>query len=57
MVLVENWPFFHLSFFKHYRPGKCVVRESFYFLFLLKIRPEMRFNNVLDRKETFFDYM
>ena len=25
----------------------------FPFLFLLKIRPEMKFNNVLDRKETF----
>ena len=56
MILVQNWPFFHV-FFRHYRPGKCVVRESFHFLFLLKIRREMRFNNVLDRKETFFDYM
>ena len=107
MVLVQNWPFFHLLFlantgqenvfydilerknaflsyknkkfkksknwdfskgvnlwfwskiglfpsfvFRHYRPGKCVLRESFHF-FLLKIRPEMKFNNVLDRKETF----
>ena len=23
-----NWLFFHLSFFKRYRPGKCVLRYS-----------------------------
>ena len=45
---------FSIFFFRQYRPGKCVLREFFHFLFLLKIRPEMRFNNVLDRKESFF---
>ena len=29
----------------------------FHYLFLLKISLEPRFNNVLDRKETFFDYI
>ena len=33
---------------------KC---QFFHFLFSLKIRLEIRFNNVLDRKETFFDYI
>ena len=28
----------------------------FLYLFLFKIRLEIRFNNVLERKETFFDY-
>ena len=28
----------------------------FIIFFLVKIRLETRFNNVLDRKETFFDY-
>ena len=28
MVLVENWPFFHLFFFRRYRPAKCVLRYS-----------------------------
>ena len=28
----------------------------FHYFFLLKIRLELRFNNVLDRKKTFFDY-
>ena len=23
-----KWPFLHLSFFKHYRPGKCVLGYS-----------------------------
>ena len=32
---------------------KC---QFFHYLFLLKIRLEIRFKNVLDRKETFFDY-
>ena len=32
---------------------KC---ECFHFLFSLKIRLEIRYNNVLDRKKTFFDY-
>ena len=32
---------------------KC---ECFNFLFSLKIRLEIRYNNVLDRKKTFFDY-
>ena len=41
MVLVQNWPFLNL-FFRHYRPGKCVLSESFHFLFLLKIRLEMK---------------
>ena len=27
MVLVQNWPFFHL-FFRQYRPGKWVLRYS-----------------------------
>ena len=27
-----------------------------HYFFLLKIRLELRFNNVLDRKKTFFDY-
>ena len=30
--------------------------QFFHFLFSLKIRLEIRYNNVLDRKETFFDY-
>ena len=56
---IEKTPFYAIfpSFFRHYRPGKCVLRESFHFLFLLKINPEMKCNNVLDRKETFFDYI
>ena len=28
MVLVKNWPFFHLLFFRQYRPRKCVLRYS-----------------------------
>ena len=28
----------------------------FHFLFSVKIRLDIRFNNVLDRKKTFFDY-
>ena len=32
---------------------KC---QFFHFLFSLKIRLEIKYNNVLDRKETFFDY-
>jgi len=48
---------FSIFFFRQYRPGKCVLREFFHFLFLLKIRPEMMFNDVLDRKESFFDYI
>ena len=32
---------------------KC---QFFHYYFLLKIRLEIRFNNVPDRKETFFDY-
>ena len=24
MVLVQNWPFFRLFFFRQYRPGRCV---------------------------------
>ena len=32
---------------------KC---QFFHYLFLLKIRLEIRFKNVLDRKETFFNY-
>ena len=32
---------------------KC---QFFHYLFLLKIRLEIRFNNVPDRKETFFEY-
>ena len=32
---------------------KC---QFFHYLFLLKIRVEIRFNNVLDIKEPFFDY-
>ena len=32
---------------------KC---QFFHYLFLLKIRLEIRFKNVLDRKETSFDY-
>ena len=30
--------------------------QLFLYLFLVKTRQEIRFNNVLDRKETFFDY-
>ena len=30
--------------------------QFFHYFFLTKIRLEIRFNNVLDRKETFFDY-
>ena len=30
--------------------------QFFLYLFLVKTRQEIRFNNVLDRKETFFDY-
>ena len=30
--------------------------QFFFYLFLVKTRLEIRFNNVLDRKETFFDY-
>ena len=30
--------------------------QFFLYLFLVKTRLEIRFNNVLDRKETFFDY-
>ena len=34
-----------------------VIKCHFFgFLFSLKIRLEIRYNNVLDRKETFFDY-
>ena len=33
--------------------SKC---NFFHYLFSTKIRLEIRFNNVLDRKETFFDY-
>ena len=33
--------------------NKC---NFFHYLFSTKIRLEIRFNNVLDRKETFFDY-
>ena len=32
---------------------KC---QFFHYFVWLKIRLEIRFNNVLDRKETFFDY-
>ena len=32
---------------------KC---QFFLYLFLVKTRQEIRFNNVLDGKETFFDY-
>ena len=32
---------------------KC---QFFLYLVLVKTRPEMRFNNVVDRKETFFEY-
>ena len=28
MVLVKNWPFFHVFFYWQYRPGKCVLRYS-----------------------------
>ena len=28
LVLVKNWPFFHLFFFGQHRPGKCVLRYS-----------------------------
>ena len=28
MVLLKNWPFFHLFFFKQYRPGKYVLWYS-----------------------------
>ena len=28
MVLVQKWPFFQLSFFRHYRPGKCLLPYS-----------------------------
>ena len=28
MVLVQNWPFFQLSFFCQYRPAKCVLSYS-----------------------------
>ena len=31
-------------------------RQFFHYLFLLKVRLEIRFNNVPDRKETFFEY-
>ena len=24
MVLLQKWPFFQLSFFRQYRPGKCL---------------------------------
>ena len=30
--------------------------NSFFYLLLVKTRLEIRFNNVLDRKETFFEY-
>ena len=30
--------------------------NSFFYLLLVKTRVEIRFNNVLDRKETFFEY-
>ena len=30
--------------------------NSFFYLVLVKTRLEIRFNNVLDRKETFFEY-
>ena len=30
--------------------------QFFLYLFLVKTRLEIRFNNVLDKKETFFDY-
>ena len=41
------------------RVNPCFWSESsnfFIFLFSLKIRLEIRYNNVLDRKETFFYY-
>ena len=28
MVFVQNWPFFQLSFFSQYRPGKRPLRYS-----------------------------
>ena len=28
MVFVEKWPFFHLFFFRHYRPGKYLLQYS-----------------------------
>ena len=28
MVLVQNWPFFHVLFLRQCRPGKCVLRYS-----------------------------
>ena len=28
MVLVQKWPFFHLFFFRQYRPGKCLLWYS-----------------------------
>ena len=28
MVLVQKWPFFQLSFFRQYRPGKCLLWYS-----------------------------
>ena len=28
MVLVQNWPFFQLYFFRQYRPWKCLFRYS-----------------------------
>ena len=28
MVFVEKWPFFQPFFFRHYRPGKCLLRYS-----------------------------
>ena len=32
---------------------KC---NDFHYLFLLKIGPEIRFNNIMNRKETFLNY-
>ena len=28
MLLVQKWPFFQLSFFRQYRPGKCLLWYS-----------------------------
>ena len=54
MVLYKNWKIifknlllFGLSFWS---------KIFFSLLFLVKIRLQTRFNSILDRKETFFDY-
>ena len=58
---VNLWFWFKIGHFFIFLLGMIGQENVFYAnlftFFLLKINPEMKFNNVLDRKETFFDYI